>query len=462
MSILTTMAEHRGRSRSALITEIESLRAEVEELRRSQAGEHVSALRRAMRQAEAAAQAKTRFLANMSHELRTPMTAILGCTELLIDQGEIERAPVERLELLRALKRNGQHLTRIVSEILDLAKIEAGKLTIESAPTSLGELFQDFESMMGTPARQKGLAFDLSLGERLPRSLLTDPTRLRQILINLVSNAIKFTDRGGVRLRVDLIQHQTGAEMRFVVSDTGCGMSPATLEEVFEPFSQGDTSSTRRAGGTGLGLPISRELARLLGGEVHAESIEGQGSTFSLVLPVDKVASEDLADPEELLAPDVIFDGDSESTQQFVERVRRDGPTVRILLVEDGPDNRKLFGLTLRKAGFLLTAAEDGAEGVRAVLQREATADAFDLILMDMQMPTMDGYEATRRLREAGVQTPIVALTAHAMAEERERCLEAGCDDFATKPIPRRELVELTLRNLGRSVGQRRDTPPGA
>ena len=447
------MPEHHGRSRSALIAEIEALRREVAELRQSQSGEHVTALRKAMRQAEAAAQAKTRFLANMSHELRTPMTAILGCAELLVEQGQLEDAPPEHLELLHALKRNGLHLTRIVSEILDLAKIEAGKLTIERAPTSLGELFQDFESMMGTPARQKGLAFELSLASRLPRSLNSDPTRLRQILMNLVANAIKFTEEGGIRLRVDLKRGDEDAELRFSVSDTGCGMSPATLEEVFEPFSQADTSSTRRAGGTGLGLPISRELARLLGGEIHAESIEGRGSTFSLVLPIEKVAEEELADPDELLAPEATTEDEGESTLQLIERVRREGPTVRILLVEDGPDNRKLFGLTLRKAGFLLTEAENGAEGVDAVLEREATAQAFDLILMDMQMPTMDGYEATRRLRAAGIDTPIVALTAHAMSEERERCLQVGCSDFATKPIPRRDLIELTLRNLGRAVG---------
>jgi signal transduction histidine kinase/ActR/RegA family two-component response regulator len=422
------MSGYRGRPREALITEIEFLRKEVEELRDSEVGKTVADLREAMQQVEAAALAKTRFLANMSHELRTPMTAILGCTELLLDEGEISKAPPQRIELLQALRRNGEHLTRIVTDILDLSKIEAGKLEVRLQPASLGEILQDISSIMGSAARERGLAFDLTLATQLPESFQTDATRVRQVLMNLIGNAIKFTPHGGVRLRVDLVADP--AAIRFAVADTGCGMPPSKLEEIFEPFSQVDTSSTRRSGGTGLGLSISRELARLLGGDVTVESIEGRGSTFTLVLPIE-VKAEELLEPAELLAFEV-------------DPVTDDS----MLLVEDGPDNRKLLGHTLTRAGFSVSFAENGVEAVRAVLERAPSEEPFDVILMDMQMPQMDGYEAARRLRECGIDAPIVALTAHAMAEERQRCLDAGCNDFATKPISRRTLIELVLRNL--------------
>ena len=443
------MSAHHGKTRSALIAENEALRREVEVLRRSQAGKQVDQLRKAMRQAEAAATAKTRFLANMSHELRTPMTAILSCTELLIDQGEIERA-VERLELLRALWRNGKHLTRIVTDILDLAKIEAGKLEVGTEPVALAETLQDLEQVMGTIAREKGLAFELTLAGSLPRTVDTDPIRARQILMNLLGNAIKFTECGGVHLHVELLRRETRSQLRFAISDTGCGMSPATLAEIFEPFSQGDSSMTRPAGGTGLGLPISRELARLLGGDLTAETIEGQGSVFLLTLPIAGIKEEDLVEPEELLASPSLCDEEDESTQQLIERVRRGGTNARILLVEDGPDNRNLLGQILRKAGFQVTLVENGQTGVQTALDHAAAGTAFDLVLMDMQMPIMDGYEAARTLRRQEMNVPIVALTAHAMAGERERCMAAGCDDFATKPIERRTLIEVVLRNLGR------------
>jgi CheY-like chemotaxis protein len=262
--------------------------------------------------------------------------------------------------------------------------------------------------------------------------------------MNLIGNAIKFTPHGGVRLRVDLVADP--AAIRFAVADTGCGMPPSKLEEIFEPFSQVDTSSTRRSGGTGLGLSISRELARLLGGDVTVESIEGRGSTFTLVLPIE-VKAEELLEPAELLAFEVDPVTD-DSTQLLIERVRANSPGAEVLLVEDGPDNRKLLGHTLTRAGFSVSFAENGVEAVRAVLERAPSEEPFDVILMDMQMPQMDGYEAARRLRECGIDAPIVALTAHAMAEERQRCLDAGCNDFATKPISRRTLIELVLRNL--------------
>ena len=440
-------------ARDGLRAELEAVRRQLQTLRET-AVETPEALRQAMERAEAATRAKSEFLANMSHELRTPMTAILGYTELLLEDGDLAEAPARRVEALRTLKRNGQHLMRILADILDLSKIEAGKIEVEKIPTSPCQVVGDIESVMGSGAEEKGVSFEVEYVGKIPASTQTDPTRLRQILMNLVGNAIKFTQRGSVRVKVELLDGEAeNATLRFAVSDTGPGLSPDAQERIFNSFSQADASTTREFGGTGLGLAISRQLAQLLGGDIEVESVEGQGSTFTLTIAVGSMKGVlMLDDPERQGIEPFFFPGDGGSTLAFIDGVREIGPRAQILLVEDGDDNRKLIELTLRKSGFDVSHAENGEEGVQVALAARDLGEPFDLILMDMQMPVMDGYEATRQLRAAGFESPIVALTAHAMKGDRERCLTAGCDDFATKPISRRDLLKTVLTHLSKDT----------
>ena len=409
-------------------------------------------LRKAKKRAEAATRAKSEFLANMSHEIRTPMTAIQGYTELLLEEGDLSRAPARRIEQLHTLKRNGLHMIRVLTDILDFAKIEAGKIDVERLQVSPCEMVSDVVAVMRNTAAEKGIGFDVAYTSKIPAEIETDPTRLRQILMNLVGNAIKFTERGGVRLTTDLIENEQGEmTLRFAVSDTGPGLSPEARERIFESFSQADASTTREYGGTGLGLTISRRLARCLGGDLDVESIEGQGSTFTLTIEVGALKGvEMLGYPEREKIDPYSTLADDEATPMFLQQVEEEGPGGRILLVEDGEDNRLLVAFTLEKAGFEISHAENGQVGVELVLAARDAGQPFDLIIMDMQMPVMDGYEATRQLRAAGETAPIIALTAHAFAGNRERCLEAGCDDFATKPLSRRQFVTTILSHLSK------------
>ena len=417
-------------------------------------GEGVRGLREAKRKAEEAGRAKTDFLANMSHELRTPMTAILGFTEALLEEGDLTKAPASRLENLRTIKRSGRHLMRIIADILDLSKIEAGRIELENESTSPFELVDDIERIMEGLARDKEIGFEISYVGLIPAEIDTDPTRLRQILMNLIGNAIKFTTEGGVRMNVQLIEGDGETKLlRFAVSDTGPGINPEALARIFEAFTQADASTTRKFGGTGLGLTISRRLAQLLGGDVLAESIEGQGSTFTVTINVGTLEGVEMVDHVRDPQVDSFqLDRDEEdSTLEFLNRVRESGAGLRILLAEDGEDNRRLIELTLGKAGFNVAAVENGQLAKELALEAELNSEPFDVILMDMQMPVMDGYEATAALREGGYQRPIIALTAHAMPGDREKCIEAGCDGFATKPIARAELVRIVLDHVPKS-----------
>jgi signal transduction histidine kinase/CheY-like chemotaxis protein len=410
----------------------------------------ISQLKKAKRKAETATRAKSDFLANMSHELRSPLTAILGFTEALLEEGDLSRAPHNRIQYLHTIKRNGQHLMRILTDILDLSKIEAGKIDLEILDTSPCEVISDIESVMRSAAEAKNIGFDIVYSGSIPARIQTDPTRLRQILLNLVGNAVKFTQEGGVCLTVKLIEDEAGAPLiSFGVSDTGTGLPPEALDRIFETFSQADASTTRKFGGTGLGLPISRQLARLLGGDILAETIEGQGSTFTLTIGTGELDDVEMLDdiPTKGVRP-FALPGDEESTLWFMDQVKESQPERRILLVEDGEDNRRLIALILRKCGFEVAFAENGQVGMTLAVDARDAGEPFDLILMDMQMPVMDGYEATRQLRAANYQGPIIALTAHAMKGDRHRCLEAGCNDFATKPISRRDLVKTVLDHL--------------
>ena len=407
-----------------------------------------AALKEAMKRAEAANSAKSEFLANMSHEIRTPMTAILGYSENLLDPGTSEE---ERKSAIEILQRNGRHLLEIINDILDLSKIESGKLATEIMRCSPGRLAAEVYSLMRVRAKAKHLNWTVEFPGPLPDEIETDATRLRQILINLVGNAIKFTKTGGVRLVVSLARpsEQDGGDgdqrLRFEVIDTGIGMTAGQLNGLFQPFMQADSSVTRNYGGTGLGLAISRRLAHALGGDLSVSSAHGAGSTFTLSIAAGSLNDANFIDGarlEDFLAAEDRAQSLSPQPAELRDALKG----TRILLAEDGPDNQRLIAFILRKAGANVSLVENGEEAVKAVQDAASNGTPFDAILMDMQMPVMDGYNATRRLRELNHTEQIIALTAHAMASDRDKCLAAGCDDYATKPIDRVTLINLLQR----------------
>jgi PAS domain S-box-containing protein len=392
-------------------------------------------LHRAKDAAEAASRAKSEFLANVSHEIRTPMTSIVGYAELLLAP---DRSSEERSAWLQSLRRSGAHLLRLIDDILDLSRLETSSLEVERVACSPAQVLGDVASLLRERAAAKGLGFEVRFVSPIPERIESDPTRLRQILVNLAGNAIKFTERGSVVLEARLEREAEEPRLRIDVVDTGVGIAPEACARLFQPFTQADGSTSRRFGGSGLGLAISRRLARMLGGEVEVESVPGQGSTFRLRVstgPLDGVAL--LDSPGEALAP-----GPAAAT---AERL-----TGSVLLAEDGVDNQRLIRLLLEQAGLRVEIADDGRMAYERALAAAAAGEPFDVILMDMQMPDLDGYGATSLLREAGYAGVIVALTAHALAGDREKCLRAGCDDFASKPIERDRLVALLRGHLGK------------
>jgi len=404
--------------------------------------EHKAELAAAKEQAEAATRAKSEFLANMSHEIRTPMNAILGFTEVL--RRGFGKGEAERQKYLDTIRSSGQHLLQLINDILDLSKVESGRLEVERVRFAPHALAREVVEVLSVKAREKGIGLALEVEGPIPATVLSDPTRLRQILTNLVSNAIKFTERGGVRIVARLETGGEGPRLAFEVVDTGIGVSPEALGRIFDPFVQADSSVTRRFGGTGLGLAISRLFARLLGGDISARSEPGRGSSFLVTLdpgPLDGVA---LLEPREALARPQSAEAD---------RVERwELPPARVLVVDDGEENRELVQLVLEDVGVEVEGAENGRIGVDRAL-----AGRFDAILMDMQMPVMDGYVATRTLREAGCTTPIIALTANAMKGFEKECLEAGCTGYLTKPVD----IDVLVRTLAELLGGERRTDPG-
>ncbi len=403
----------------------QSLEAEVERRSRD--------LMLARQAAESANHAKSQFLANMSHEIRTPMTAILGYTDILIDEHAGDDAI---MHWLNVIKRNGHHLLEIINDILDLSKIESGQLIVESVQCSPFELARDIQALMQGRAEQKQVPLRLEARGALPERILSDPTRLRQILINLVGNAIKFTSRGAVTIVVSCQRNEQGGyQLQFAVRDSGIGITPEQLGRLFTPFSQADASTTRTYGGTGLGLAISRRLAHMLGGEIAVESTAGVGSTFTLTIPCGDLVGVGWIDPAE--SPN---EASRALAVDDIERHALSG--CRVLLAEDGLDNQRFIAYVLRGAGADVETASNGLEAVQAVRERSGTPAAFHVVLMDMQMPELDGYGAVRELRATGERVPIIALTAHAMSGDRQKCLDAGCDDYDNKPIDRRRLLE--------------------
>jgi signal transduction histidine kinase/FixJ family two-component response regulator len=406
--------------------------------------------------AEAATRAKSEFLANMSHEIRTPMTAILGYTNILLGS---TKNP-EHLEALNIVRRNSDHLLTVINDILDLSKIEVGKLEVERVACPPLRVVTEVVSLMRVWAAEKKVPLKLEFDGPCPEKILTDHTRLRQVLFNLVGNAIKFTETGEVRIIVRLLATNTPQpKICFDVVDTGVGMAADQIDKLFQPFQQADASTTRKFGGTGLGLVISKRLAKLLGGDIIVSSELGKGSTFTVTVDTGPLTGVPLIEhPAEAVADTVAAAVENNPPARL---------TCRVLLAEDGPDNQRLISLLLKKAGAQVTVVENGKRAMELALatfpgwgrRHGDCAQSFDVILMDMQMPVMDGYEATRRLRAEGYNLPIIALTAHAMEEDMRKCLDAGCDAYLSKPIHREMFLATVAEYAARGQCESGQSP---
>jgi PAS domain S-box-containing protein len=396
-------------------------------------------LRRAKEEAESANRSKSEFLANMSHEIRTPLNAILGFAELMLRDSDGTNP--EHEDYLRTINSSGKHLLALINDVLDLSKIEARQLQIERVRCSPHKVIAEVVSTLRVRAQERGIALDYHWTTGVPEAIETDPYRLMQLLINLVGNAIKFTERGSVTIIASVETIGNDGQLKLAVRDTGVGIPAGNLQDIFDPFVQADSSVTRQFGGTGLGLAISRKIAEALGGEVTVASQVGVGSTFTAT-----VATGDLHNTNFGATPDAENSGDVLN----VDSTNWSLTGVRVLLVDDGDTNRKLIRLLLERRGAHVELAENGAIAVRRASEQD-----FDVILMDMQMPVMDGYTATSKLRGMGVTCPIIALTAHAMQGDREKCHRAGCSDYLSKPIEADTLFAM----VSEAAGRRKLTP---
>jgi signal transduction histidine kinase len=401
--------------------ELRTQLAKIEEL--------ATALNKSKIEAESANASKTQFLAHMSHEIRTPIGAVLGFAELMKNPNNTLE---ENQKYMVVVERNSNQLLRLIDDILDLSKVEAGKITIESIEFSFGEMLADFLSVMRLRAEEKGIEFRFKTSTKIPNIICSDPVRLRQILTNIVGNAIKFTDVGYVELNIEYVN----SFLRFIITDTGAGISKAQATKLFQPFMQADTSTTRKFGGSGLGLVLSRHLVGLLDGKLKImESAEGIGSKFLIEVFSTQVSGAKLVGTKELVQIKSSIK-EPKITKQILKGLN-------VLLVEDSLDNQALITIYLNKVGAQVTSVSDGAQGVELAMKKN-----FDVLLMDIQMPVLDGHEATKKLRRSKYTKPIIALTAHAMKEEQAKCIESGFDEFLTKPIQKDLLIEILARHV--------------
>lgn len=382
-------------------------------------------LEQAVAIADKANTSKTQFLANMSHEIRTPLGAILGFLDLLKNP---HSTPAEKNNYMVIVERNSQQLLSLIDDILDLSKVESGKMSIENFEFSFSDMLAEFTSHIMFKAQDKGIDFKFNVDSLIPDIICSDPVRLRQILSNIVGNALKFTEKGSVELSISY----SDPVLSFKVFDTGVGITSDQAQRLFQPFIQANASTTRKFGGTGLGLILSRRLAEALGGKLElSASLEGAGSTFLIEVNSPLLLSAKLVGKDKL----------SVITSKVVPCTSKKGLKLlglKVLLVEDSADNQKLISMYLSTEGASIQAASDGASGVQMALDQD-----YDVILMDIQMPILDGHEATRKLRQLGYNKPIVALTAHAMKEERLKCVESGFSDFLTKPLQKDLLISV-------------------
>ncbi len=398
--------------------------------------ELIENLKKARIQAESANTAKSEFLANISHEVRTPLHAVIGMTELLIET----KLDKDQRYYTDTLYSSAKMLLMLINDILDFSRIDAGRIDEEKEAFNLRQLFQDIISIMKEKASCKGLVLAGDMDEGIPDTLIGYSGYMKQILLNLIQNAIKFTYRGQVTVTATAVSEtEDELVLKMTVQDTGIGIPEEQQDQIFQPFTQIDASSTRKEGGTGLGLAIVRKLVSFMGGEIHLESSEREGSTFSFSLSFEKVKN-----PGDLVAVDM---ADAKSARNQSDVSEGTAERLQILLVEDNAINQKVARAMLQKMGYKIDIAFNGAEAVEALRQKK-----YGLVLMDLQMPVMDGYEATRTIRSSGKEldskVPIVAMTANATKEDRQQCLDAGMDDYIPKPVERKVMKSMLQRWL--------------
>jgi PAS domain S-box-containing protein len=391
-------------------------------------------LRQSKEEAEAANRAKSVFLANMSHEIRTPMNAILGFTEIL--KRGYGRNQYDSLRYLNTIHSSGKSLLDLINDILDLSKVESGRLEMEEAWAEPHRIIQEVLQTLAIKAQEKGIALHFSAQGAMPQQIKTDPARFRQIIFNLVGNAIKFTEQGSVTVTCRLMKTPTEPRLLIEIADTGIGIPQDKIESIFDPFTQADATVGRRFGGTGLGLSISRKFAQALGGDIIVESQLGKGSIFKVALKTGDLQGVPFLQPEELATVAQRFDSKEQRRWQF--------PKARVLIVDDGAENRELLKLLIEEAGLHVDEAENGQIGVE-----KAAVGHYDLILMDVNMPVLDGFAATRKLRQQGLKTSIIALTANAMKGFEQECLDAGYSGYFSKPIDIDRFMEMMAELLG-------------